>query len=155
VTFASLTAYAFWGGDTVAEAGGGLAAVGTVALALALLLRFSFAVPWAVLLAGAGYVLAHANQSVVDGWAAVVGAALLLAAELAFWSIASDRRLHDDRALVIRQSITLAALVVTAALVSFMLVGAAAVSAASGLLLTAFGVAAAVGAVAVVLRLVR
>jgi hypothetical protein len=39
--------------------------------------------------------------------------------------------------------------------VSFVLVGAAAVSAAAGLLLTAIGVAAAVAAVAVVLRLVR
>jgi hypothetical protein len=45
--------------------------------------------------------------------------------------------------------------VVTAALFGFLLVGAAAVSAAAGLLLTAVGVAAAVGSVAVVLRLVR
>lgn len=155
MTLAAITAYSFSGGDTVASAGGALAGVGTVALAAAILLRFPFALPWAVLLAGAGYVLANANHSVVDGWAAAVGAALLLAAELATWSIGCDRRIHEERALVLRQSLTVAGLVVAAALVSFMLVGAAAVSAAAGLMLTAIGVAAAVGAVAVILRLVR
>jgi len=154
-TLASLTAYAFSGGDTVASAGGGIAALGAVMLAVGILLRFPFAVPWAVLLSGAGYVLANVHRSVVDGWAAVVGAALLLAAELAFWSIASDRRIHQEQALAIRQSLTLAGLVVAAGLVGFMLVAAAAVSVAAGLLLTALGVAAAVGAVGVVLRLVR
>lgn len=118
------------------------------------MLRLPVAVPWAVLFAGAGYVVARAQHSVVDGWAAVVGAALLLAAELAAWSIASDRRIHEERELVLRRSLTIAALVVTAGVVSFVLVGAAAVSAAAGLLLTAIGVAAAVASVAVVLRLV-
>ena len=99
-------------------------------------MRFPFAIPWAVLLAGAGYVVARVHHSVADGWAAVVGAALLLAAELAAWSIASDGRIHEERAVVLRQSVTVAALVVAAALVSFVLVGAAAVSAAAGLLLT-------------------
>jgi hypothetical protein len=155
VTLAGVTAYAFSGGDAVASAGGGLAAAGTVALAIGILLRFPIAIPWAVMLVGAGYVLARAHHSVVDGWAAVVGSALLLAAELAAWSIASDRRIREERALVVRQSLTVSALVVAAGLVSFVLVGAAAVSATAGLLLTAVGIAAAVGAVAVVLRLVR
>ena len=150
-----MTAYAFSGADIVAEAGGTLAAAGTAALAAAILFRFSFAVPWALLLAGAGYVVARVHHSVADGWAAVVGAALLLAAELAAWSIASDKRIHEERALVLRQSLTVAALVAAAGLVSFMLVGAAAVSAASGLVLTGMGVAAAVAAVAVILRLAR
>ena len=129
--------------------------MGTAVLVAGLVLRFPLAIPWAVLLVGAGYVLARVNHPVVDGWAAVVGAGLLLAAELAFWSIASDRRIHEERALVIHQAVTVAALVGAAALVSFILVGAAAVSATGGLLLTGIGVAAAVGAVAVVLRLVR
>src|SRR5690348_3124251 len=71
VTLAGVTAYAFSGGDTVAAAGGALAGVGTFALTVAVLLRFPFAVPWAVLLSGAGYVVARAHHSVVDGWAAV------------------------------------------------------------------------------------
>lgn len=124
-------------------------------LAIGVLLRFSFPVPWGVLLAGAGYVLARAHHSAVDGWAAVVAAALLLAAELAAWSIASDRRVREERALVVRQSLTVGVLVVAAGLISFVLVGAAAISTTAGLMITAVGVAAAVGAVAVVLRLVR
>jgi hypothetical protein len=80
---------------------------------------------------------------------------LRLAAQLAAWSIASDARIREERAVVFRRSLTVAALVAGAALVSFLLVGAAAVSATAGLLLTGFGVAAAVGAVAVILRLVR
>ena len=155
VTLAAVSAYVFSSGDTVAAAGGSLAGIGALVLAAGILLRFPAAVPWAVLLVGAGYVVSRANYAVVDGWAAVVGGALLLAAELAAWSIASDRRIREERAVVLRQSLTVAALVVSAALVSFVLVGAAAVSAAAGLLLTAVGVAAAVGAVAVVLRLVR
>lgn len=150
-----MSAYAFSGGDAVGSAGGSLAGVGAVVLAGGILLRFPTVVPWAVLFAGAGYVVARAHQSVVDGWAAVVGGALLLAAELAAWSIASDRRIREERAVVVRQALTIAVLVASAGLVSFVLVGAAAVSATAGLLLTAVGVAAAVGAVAVLLRLVR
>ncbi|MGN6799864.1 MAG: hypothetical protein ACTHKS_17110 [Gaiellaceae bacterium] len=150
-----MTAYAFSGGDTVAAAGGALAGVGTFALAVAVLLRFPFAVPWAVLLSGAGYVVARAHHSVVDGWAAVVGAALLLGAELAAWSISSDKRIREERMLVVRQSLTVAVLVVAAGLVSFVLVGAAAVSATAGLLVTVVGVVAAVAAVGVLLRLVK
>jgi hypothetical protein len=154
VALAAVTAYAFSGGDTVASAGGAVAGVGTVALAAGLLLRFPVAIPWAVMLAGSGYVLARTHHSVVDGWAAVVGGALLLAAELAAWSLAGDRRIHEERPVVIRQSLTVVALVVSATLVSFVLVGAAAVSATAGLLLTAVGVVAAVCAVGVFLGLV-
>jgi hypothetical protein len=149
-----VTVYAFSGDDAVASAGGALAAAGAVALAAAIVLRLPLAVPWAVLFAGSGYVVAHIHDSVVDGWAAVIGAALLLAAELAAWSIASDRRIREERAVVLAQSLAVAALVATAGVLSFVLVGAAAVSAAAGLLLTGIGVAAAVAAVAVILRLV-
>jgi hypothetical protein len=149
-----VTAYAFSGDDAVSSAGGALAAAGTLGLTAAVVLRLQLAVPWAVLFAGAGYVVAHVHDSAVDGWAAVVGAALLLAAELAAWSIATDRRIREERAVVLAQSLTVAALVVTGGAVSFLLVGAAAVSAAAGLLLTAIGVAAALAAVAVILRLV-
>jgi len=132
-----------------------MAGVGAVALVAGIVLRFPFAIPWSVLLVGSGYVLARVHHSVADGWAAIVGAALLLAAELAAWSIASDRRIREERAVLFRQSVTVAALVAGAALVSFLLVGAAAVSATAGLMLTGLGVAASVGAVAVILRLVR
>ena len=155
MTLAGVTAYALSGADTVGVAGGAVAGAGAVALVAGIVLRFPFAIPWAVLLAGSGYVVARVHHSVADGWAAIVGAALLLAAELATWSIASDGRIREERAVVFRQSVAVAALVAGAALVSFLLVGAAAVSATAGLLLTGLGVAASVGAVAVILRLVR
>lgn len=155
MTLAAVAAYALSGGGAVASAGASLAGVGSLVLLTGIVLRLPFAIPWAVLLAGAGYVLARVHHSVADGWAAVVGAALLLAAELAAWSISADARIHEERAVVLRQSLTVAALVLGAALVSFMLVGAAAVSATTGVLVTGLGVAASVGAVAVILRLVR
>jgi hypothetical protein len=108
-----------------------------------------------MLLVGAGYVVGREHQSVVDGWAALVGAGLLLAAELAAWSIDDDRRIHEERALVLRQAGTVASLTAAAALVAFVLVGVAAVSVSAGLLLTAVGVTAAVSTVALVLRLLR
>jgi hypothetical protein len=104
---------------------------------------------------GGAYVLARAGNSVVDGWAAAIGVLLLLAAELASWSIEHDARIAAERSLVIRRCATLTMLVAAALLVNFMLLATAGISASSGVLLAAVGVAAAVAAVAVVLRLLR
>lgn len=129
------------------------AAVGL--LAVALVLRLPPIVPWAVAFAGADYVLTRTGGSVVDGWAAAAGAALLLAAELAFWSATDDPRLPVERPVVLRRGVTIAALVLTGLLVGFLLLGAAAITASSGVVVAAAGVAAAVTSVAVVLRLLR
>jgi len=158
LSFASLAgvaAYTVSRGGTLPEVGAVVAGSGAVLLALGLVLRLPSMVPWAVALAAFGYVVGREHRHAADGWAALVGAALLLAAELAAWSIDDDRRIREERALVVRQAATVAGLAAAAALVSFALVGAAAVSVTSGLLLTAVGVAAAVSAVAVVLRLLR
>jgi hypothetical protein len=146
----------------VAGSGGRLATVGAVVgglgvglLVLGLVLRWPTTIPWSVLLAGGGYILALEGNPVVDGWAAAIGVLLLLAAELASWSIEHNARIEAETSLVIRRIATLIALVAAALLVNFMLLATAGVSAASGLLLAAVGVAAAVAAVAVVLRLLR
>lgn len=146
----------------VAASGGRLAtagaAVGCAALALLLLglaMRWPATIPWSVLLAGGGYLLAREGNPVVDGWAAAVGVLLLLAAELASWSIEHDARIAAEASFVLRRVVTLALLVAAALLVNFMLLATAGVSASSGVLLAAVGVAAAVAAVAVVLRLLR
>jgi hypothetical protein len=120
-----------------------------------LVLRFPLAIPWAIAFAAADYVTGRAEHAAVDGWAAAVGAALLLSAELATWSIDHDRRIPTERQLVARRAAIVASLVVVSFLVAFVLVGAAAVSASSDLLLTTVGVAAAVAAVGVILRLAR
>ena len=128
--------------------------LGVAILAVAIALRWPAAIPWSVLAAGGAYLAGREGRSLVDGWAAVVGALLLVAAELASWSIEHDKRIRTERALVIRRSATLAGLACVALLVNFLLLGAAAVAASAGVVLAAIGVAAAVGAVAVVLRLV-
>lgn len=146
----------------VAASGGRLATLGAVVgllglalLVVGLVLRWPLTIPWAVLIVGGGYLLARAGNPVVDGWAAAFGVVLLLGAELASWSIEHDARIQAEPSLVLRRAVTLALLVAGALLVNFILLGMAGVSASSGVLIAAVGVAAAVAAVAVVLRLLR
>jgi hypothetical protein len=132
-----------------------VALAGIVLLAAGITLRWPGTVPWAVLAVGAGYVLGRAGAHVVEGWAAVVGVLLLLGAELATASIEHDARIPAEWSLLRHRAATLVALLLGALFVNFLLLASAAVSAPAGVLLAAVGVAAAVTAVAVVLRLVR
>jgi hypothetical protein len=142
-------------GGRLATVAVALSAAGLAALVIAIVLRWPGAIPWGILAVGAAYLAGREGKTVVDGWAAVVGAALLVAAELAAWSIEHDARIRTQRALAFRRVATLSALVAGALLVNFLLLGTAAIAASAGVLLAATGVAAAVAAVAVVLRLVR
>jgi hypothetical protein len=148
-------AYIDAGGGRLATLGAVVGALGLGLLVVGLVLRWPTTIPWAVLLVGGGYVLSRAGNSVVDGWAAAIGVLLLLAAELASWSIDHDARIAAERSLVIGRIATLSALVAGALLVNFLLLATAGISASSGVLLAAVGVAAAVAAVTVVLRLLR
>jgi hypothetical protein len=146
----------------VAGSGGRLAAlgavVGTLGLVLliaGLVLRWPLTIPWAVLLVGGGYLLAREGNPAVDGWAAAIGVLLLLAAELASWSIEHDARIAAERSLIVRRIATLGGLITAALVVNFMLLGTAGIAASAGVLIAAVGVAAAVASVAVVLRLLR
>ena len=134
---------------------GAAGAVGVTVLAAAIVWRWPILIPWAVLATGGGYLTGRAGRSVVDGWAAVVGVSLLLAAELAAWSIEHDARIRTERKLLLLRMMTLAALGLAALFVNFLLLGTAALSAGSGVLLAAAGVCASVLAVGVVLRLLR
>jgi hypothetical protein len=136
----------------LADALGGAA---LLLLAFALVLRFARIVPWVVLAAGAAYLTGRAGDSVVDGKATLVGAALLLAAELATWSIEHDARVTAERALTIRRAARLGGLVGAAFLVNVILLGIAGVSAGSDVLLAAVGVAASVSSIALIVRLAR
>jgi hypothetical protein len=126
-----------------------------LALLAGLVFRLPVFIPWAVALIATDYVVGRAHTSSVDGFAAVVGGTLLLAAELAAWSIDHDRRVRWERRLVARHAATIAVLVAVSLLVGFILVATAAISTGAGLLLTAVGVAAAVAAVGTIARLVR
>jgi len=132
-----------------------MGAVGLALLAGGLVVRWPLTIPWAVVLAGGGYLFAREGSGAVDGWAAVIGVLLLLAAELAGWSMEHDARIKAERSLVLRRIATLAALVAAALLVNFILLGTAGVAASASVLLAVVGVAAAVASVAVVLRLLR
>ena len=129
--------------------------VALIALSVGLVLRWPTTIPWALVIAAGGYVATREGKSVVDGWAAVIGVLLLVAAELATWSIEHDSRIRSEPSLLIRRVVTLTLLAGSALLVNFILLAAAAVSSSAGVLIAAVGVAAAVTAVAVVLRLVR
>jgi len=148
-------------GDAVLH--GGRLALLAAALAIAalglllvgLLFRRPFAIPWSILLVAAAYLVGREGSPVVDGFAAVVGALLLLSAELGSWSIGHDARIQTEPSLAVRRVVIVGALVAGSLLVDFVLLGTAAVSSGAGVLLAIVGVAAAVGAVAVVLRMVR
>ena len=148
-------AYIAASGGRLGNVGAVLGSVGLGLLVLGLILRWPTTIPWSILLVGGGYLLAREGNTVVDGWAAAIGVLLLLAAELASWSIEHDARIEAEASLVRRRVATLTALIAAALLVNFMLLAAAGVSASSGVLLAAVGVAAAVAAVAVVLRLLH
>jgi hypothetical protein len=152
---AASIAYVGAGGGKLATLGAVVGAFGLGLLVLGLVLRWPTTIPWSILLVGGGYLLAREGSSLVDGWAAAIGVLLLLAAELASWSIEHDARIEAEPSLVRHRIATLSTLVAAALLVNFMLLAAAGVAAASGVLLAAVGVAAAVAAVAVVLRLLH
>jgi hypothetical protein len=139
----------------LATAGAGVGAVGLALLVVGLVLRWPTTIPWSVLLAGGGYLLAREGNPIVDGWAAAIGVLLLRAGELASWSIEPDARIEAERSLVFRRIATLVALITAALVVNFMLLATAGLSASAGVLIAAVGVAAAVASVAVVLRLLR
>ena len=148
-------AYATAAGGRLTYLALGTGAAALVILTVGVVFRLAPAIPWAVMLVGAGYLATRAGSDVVDGWAAAVGAALLLAAELAAWSIDHDARFRSERGLVLRRVGMLGGLIVVALVADFLLLATAAVSTTAGLLLAAVGVAAAVAAVAIVLRLLR
>jgi hypothetical protein len=133
----------------------GAALTGLVALAFGIVMRWPSLIPWAVLATGGAYLSGREGRAVVDGWAAVVGVLLLGSAELASWSIEHDARIRTEGRLLARRIVTLATLTAAALLVNFLLLATAALSASAGILLAAAGVAAAVLAVGIVLRLLR
>lgn len=124
-------------------------------LAAGLALRRSGAVPWAVILAAAGYLAGRAGRSTVDGRAVLVGVLLLLAAELATWSADEHPRIRPERAVVLRRLALVGALAAAALVVDVVLLVASSVPSAHGTALAAVGTAAAVAALGVTVRLAR
>jgi hypothetical protein len=142
-------------------AGRGTAILAVVGLAGVLLLGLGLRLGWTALIPaslgvlGAGYAAALLlRDGGVDGGAPLVAAAALLAAELGYWTVASNA-VPVDAALVRRSLATSGALAFVAFCLGtiLLLVGGAGIG--GGLPLEALGVAAAASALAVVARLAR
>jgi hypothetical protein len=134
-----------------------LAATGVFMLALGLLARSSTALGFALVAIGGTYaVLFAAEGAHLDRLAPAYAAALLLVAELAFWSIEARVPAWTDPEVVIWRLARLALACVGAAVLGAIVVAdASAANGGGGLLLETVGVVAAIGALVLVTVLLR
>jgi hypothetical protein len=146
-------------GAVTASAGAGpwlaVAGAGLVVLAAGVALRRAALLPWAIAAVGAGWLLGRAHGAGVDHLAPLAGAGLLVAAELAYGSLAEDPRIRVDRGVTAAWLATIAVVAAGGGALGLLALAAADVAVSTGVLLSAAGVAAAVGAVALVVRLGR
>lgn len=125
---------------------------GALLLAAVVILRWPSSVLWGIVASGAGFVVGRHG---IDAGTALAGAALLLAAELAYWSIEDDRRISVDRAVTVRRAGVVAAVAAAGLAVDLVLDAATSLQAPSGALLAALGVAGMVGSFSMLAVLAR
>lgn len=124
-------------------------------LAAALSLRHATALVWSLVLLGGSYALWLAlGTHALDQRAPVVGAGLLLVAELSFDSLEPEIGRVETPVLVAR-ALVIAAAVVAAMAAGVLVIGAAAVPLRGGVAVTALGAVAAVLVLALIARLAR
>jgi hypothetical protein len=128
------------------------AAAATFLLALALSTARSAPIPFALLLLGAVYAIPEGDRAIA---APIYGSALLLTAELAYWSL--DERVHQRMHAGVFMPRMLAILAVSAAAIpaSGLTVVAAEADVARSPVITAAGAAAVVASIALVAALAR
>ena len=131
--------------------------MGVLLLALGLVLRSSGAIGFALTALGGTYaVLFAAEGARLDQVAPVYAAALLLVAELAFWSIESRISAWTESEVVIWRLARLGLACAGAAVLGAIVVAdASAANGQGGVLLETLGVAAAIGALVLVIVLLR
>ena len=134
-----------------------LAAAGFGVAALAIGLVFGAGTPVGIGVAGIGaaYAVAASSGGDVDGGAVLFAPALLVLAELAYWSLEHRVRVADERSLVARRLAALAIVAMASVGVGTLAVGAAAVPLSAGPPLLVVGVAAAIAVVGLVAALAR
>lgn len=131
------------------------AGLGTLLLVLALV-RWEQALGWALFVAGATYLGAVvAAGRHIDATAPVVALLLLLSGELAAWSLAERDRIPPEEPLGRRRGATLAALALVGIGAAAVVLALSAVRPGHGLVWTALGAAAAVGAAGTAALLAR
>jgi hypothetical protein len=132
----------------------GVGAAACVVVAVGLVFRWWFAVAWGLALFGAEYaVFLRLRPDAVDARAPLVAAGLLVVAELAFEAVAAEGGRYERSLVLGEAAMLVGAAVATVVAGGFLLVAAGSVEA--GVVLEAAGALAAVGAVALVVRLAR
>ena len=128
---------------------------GVLVLLLALAARSEGLLPWALALGGAQYaVFLVLERGAVDAYAPLYAAGLLLSAELGYWSV--ERHVEGDRPGLGRRRLSLVvASCLAAGGLGGVILTASELSVSGGLGLEILGVAAAVGALALLARLAR
>jgi hypothetical protein len=131
----------------------GTAGAAVLALALATA-RAGLVAPALVLVAG-GYAakLAVRDAGALDGAAPLVGCALLLVAELAYWSVELAGAGRQERPVLLRRLAALLGLAAAALVLGSAVLAAAALPLGGGLAWDVVGVAAAAAALALIARL--
>lgn len=131
-----------------------LGGVGGLLLVLVIVRGLDDLLGSALLLVSACYVLGlYVGRHPIDEVAPLVGAALLLCSELATWSLEERRPVAASRAIRLARARAVVLLVLAGLGASALVVVAANTSLGGGVLWAALGSAAAVGAVAVAVRL--
>jgi hypothetical protein len=147
-----VVAYADVASDRLPEVAGGIGVVGCALIAFALFTRWRSVFPFGLALVGASYgVYVALRNGAVDARAPAVAAVLFAVAELGFWSLERAPSQSEGTVLVRRAAALAGGVLLTAFLGSLLLVLATGVS--GGVGLEAAGVAAAVLALAAIVRL--
>ena len=133
---------------------GGVAAAAVVLLALGLAWPLPSLLPWPLVVLAGAYAWKLGDGS-LDPWAPVYAGALLTVAELAYWSIELRGRAHEAERLTERRAALIAVLALLAISAGGLVLAATSVDLGSGVAIDLLGVAAAVGALAVVAALAR
>lgn len=135
---------------------GAIGLLAVLFLILALVGRYIGLLPWVLALAGAEYgAFLVIRESSIDGYAPIYAAGLLLVAELAYWALERPVPGAPGEGLTFRRGSLLVAACVAAGGISGLILAMAELSVHGGLWLEALGVAAAVGAIALLARLAR
>lgn len=149
---ASLAASVLLGAsDTVVEVGVRLAVVSLLLLLAAVVLGWSSLIPLSLVFLGATYaVQLGVDDAPLDVKAPLLGAGLLLTAELAYWSLEERSVLRSDRGESLRRVGVLAVLGLAALAAGGVLLGAADLTRLHGLASDLLGATAATAAVLVI-----
>jgi hypothetical protein len=131
-----------------------LGAVAVLLLALGVLAALPSLIPWPIVLLAGEYAWSLGGGG-VHMLSPLVAGALLVIAELAYWSLELRSRTHDAVRLIERRAGLIAALGIGAVAVGGLVLAATSVPLGTGITPDLVGVAAAVGALAVVATLAR